>query len=608
MLSLPIMLGLGLILVVLIVGFLTFITKYKTVSPDQAMIVTGSYLGSRNVVTSESDSSGSRKVKIVSGGGTFVLPIFQKAQSISLLSHKIDVSTPEVYTEEGVPIMADATAIIKVGGTMEDIFKAAEQYLGKDVEELRQEAQEVLEGHLRSILGSMTVEEIYKNRDKFAQSVQEVAAKDLKKMGLSIVSFTIKDVRDKNGYLESLGKPKIAAVKRDATIAEAEANKEASVARALNDEQARKAEISKETNIAQAEKDMELKKSEFKQEQDTARASAEAAYGIQEAISKQAVIEATMKAEQTQKEKDIELAGKEVERKQKELEGTVMKEADASLYERKQAAEATRFEQVTKASGDAETKKLQAEAEANAKTALAQAESESERLRGTASADVERAKGKAIADSEKSKTEIIRAQGEMTAAAEKSRIDNLSAEGLATASAIEAKGLAEAKVFKAQAEAEVAKEMGLADAALKLGQLRYVELITEALPLMAGAIAQPMGNIAKITIIDANGNGENGGGMGKITGQVTNLMKFLPEVVEDMTGIKLSDVLSNLTKGRLGTTGAFDPNSVANLMKMAEGVDPDTLKALIENFNPDAKVNADELVNNKDISNKKDIK
>lgn len=124
---------------------------------------------------------------------TFVIPVFQTAKSrLSPLSSKLEVSTPAVYTEEGVPVSADGTVIIKVGSTVEEIATAAEQYLSKPTEDLENEAREVLEGHLRSILGSMTVEEIYKNRDKFSQEVQAVASVDLAKMGLVIVSFTVK--------------------------------------------------------------------------------------------------------------------------------------------------------------------------------------------------------------------------------------------------------------------------------------------------------------------------------------------------------------------------------------------------------------------------------
>ncbi len=211
--------------IVFIVLAICFWARYKTVGADEAMIVTGSMLGGKNSTT---DASG-KKMKIIRGGGAFILPIFQRAERLSLLSHKLTVSTPEVYTEQGVPVMADGVAIIKIGGSLEDVATAAEQFMGKDVDTLKDEAEEVLEGHLRAILGTMTVEEIYKNRDRFAQEVHTVAAKDLKKMGLSIVSFTIKDVRDNNGYLDALGRPRIAAVRRDADIAEANARRDTEI-------------------------------------------------------------------------------------------------------------------------------------------------------------------------------------------------------------------------------------------------------------------------------------------------------------------------------------------------------------------------------------------
>lgn len=187
--------------VIILILALVFWSRYKTVGPDEAMIITGSFLIGSSVITDTYD----RKIKIIRGGGAFIIPIFQKFGYLSLLSHKLDVTTPEVYTEQGVPVLVDGVAIIKVGSAVEDIATAAEQFMSKATDDLRLEAQEVLEGHLRAILGTMTVEEVYKNRDRFAQEVQGVAAKDLMKMGLSIVSFTIKDVRDKQGYLDALG-------------------------------------------------------------------------------------------------------------------------------------------------------------------------------------------------------------------------------------------------------------------------------------------------------------------------------------------------------------------------------------------------------------------
>lgn len=204
--TMPIIMIIGVVFFLLIALIAVFITKYRTAGPDEALIVTGSYLGNKNVHVDE----GGNRIKIVRGGGTFVLPVFQQAEPLSLLSSKLDVSTPEVYTEQGVPVMADGTAIIKIGGSIGEIATAAEQFLGKSKDDREQEAREVLEGHLRSILGSMTVEEIYKNREKFSQEVQRVASQDLAKMGLVIVSFTIKDVRDKNRLIK---KPELSGQK-----------------------------------------------------------------------------------------------------------------------------------------------------------------------------------------------------------------------------------------------------------------------------------------------------------------------------------------------------------------------------------------------------------
>lgn len=247
---LPILVVIGIVAFLLIALIAVFVTKYRTAGPDEALIVTGSYLGSKNVHVDESGN----KIKIIRGGGAFILPVFQQAEPLSLLSSKLEVTTPEVYTEQGVPVMADGTAIIKIGGSIEEIATAAEQFLGKPKEDRENEAREVLEGHLRSILGSMTVEEIYKNRDKFSQEVQRVASQDLAKMGLVIVSFTIKDVRDKNGYLESLGKPRIAQVKRDADIATAEAEKETRIKRAEADKDAKKLNLKERQKLPKQKK------------------------------------------------------------------------------------------------------------------------------------------------------------------------------------------------------------------------------------------------------------------------------------------------------------------------------------------------------------------
>ncbi|GAA3408029.1 flotillin family protein [Paenibacillus hodogayensis] len=485
----------GVVIAVIIVLGLAFWARYKTVSPDQAMIVTGSFLGSKNTLVDESG----RRIKIVRGGGAFILPIFQNAEFLSLLSHKLDVSTPEVYTEQGVPVMTDAVAIIKIGGSVEDVATAAEQFMGKPTEALKSEAQEVLEGHLRSILGSMTVEEVYRNRDRFAQEVQGVAAKDLKKMGLQIVSFTIKDVRDKHGYLDSLGKPRIAAVKRDAEIAEAEAVRDARIQKANAEEQGMKAELLRDTNIAEAAKEKELKTAAFKKDQDMAKAEADQAYYIQEARSKQSVVEEQMKVELVRKEREIDMEGKEILRREKQYDAEVKKKADADRYAVEQAAEADKARRLREA--DAMQYTIEAEAKAKA---------EQKRLEGMAIADAERAKGTADA-------EVIRLRG--------------------------------------LAEAEAKQK--LAEAFEKFGEAAILDIIVKMLPELAGKVAEPISAIDKLTVVDT-GHGE---GAARVSNYVTSLMATAPEMLKSVSGIDLDQLVKGLTS-KIAGSGAPKAASV----------------------------------------------
>ncbi|MDR6227584.1 flotillin family protein [Desmospora profundinema] len=374
-----------------------FWARYKTVSADEALVVTGSLLGRKNVL---SDDSG-KKMKIIRGGGAFIIPIFQRAERLSLLSHKLTVSTPEVYTEQGVPVMADGVAIIKIGGSLEDVATAGEQFMGKNVETLKDEAEEVLEGHLRAILGTMTVEEIYKNRERFAQEVQSVAAKDLKKMGLQIVSFTIKDLRDNNGYLEALGRPRIAAVRRDADIAEANAHRDTEIQTAKAREEGTKATLVSETHIAEAEKEKELRVAQFKIEQDMKKAEADQAYQLQENRYKQQVVDEEMKIELVRKQKAIELEEKEITRREKQYDAEVRKKADADRYSKEQAAEASRFE-----------REAQARAEAEAIRTKGTADAEAHKAQGQAQADVIRSKGLAEAEAKEKLAEAFERYGQ----------------------------------------------------------------------------------------------------------------------------------------------------------------------------------------------------
>ncbi|TWT04237.1 flotillin family protein [Planococcus sp. CPCC 101016] len=475
--------ALGVVAFILLAIVGVYITKYKTVGPDEALIVTGSYLGSKNVHT---DDSGNR-IKIIRGGGTFLLPVFQQAAPLSLLSSKLEVTTPEVYTEQGVPVMADGTAIIKIGGSISEIATAAEQFLGKSKEDRENEAKEVLEGHLRSILGSMTVEEIYKNRDKFSQEVQRVASHDLAKMGLIIVSFTIKDVRDKNGYLDSLGKARIAQVKRDADISTAESEMQTRIKRAEAGKDAQRAEIERATEIAEAEKENLLKVAEYRREQDVAKARADQAYELETAKAKQEVVEQEMQIQIIERQKQIELEEKEIQRRERQYDSEVKKKADADRYSVEQAAEAEKSKQLA----DADAQKYRVEA-------MAKADAEKIRLDGQARADSQRAQGESEAD-------IIRLRG--------------------------------------LAEAEAKRK--IAEAFEMYGQAATLDMIVKMLPEYAREIASPLANIDKITVVDT-GSGE-GGGANKVTSYATNLMSTLQETLKESSGIDVREMLENLT-------------------------------------------------------------
>jgi len=480
--SLWIVIGIVVVLILALIG--VFIAKYRTVGPDEALIVTGSYLGSKNVNIDESGN----KVKIIRGGGTFVLPVFQRAEPLSLLSSKLEVSTPEVYTEQGVPVMADGIAIIKVGSSIAEIATAAEQFLGKTKQDLENEAREVLEGHLRSILGSMTVEEIYKNRDKFSQEVQRVATQDLAKMGLVIVSFTIKDVRDKNGYLDSLGKPRIAQVKRDADIATAEAEKETRIKKAEAAKEAKKAELERATEIAEAEKENQLKIAEFRLEQDIAKARADQAYDLESARAKQQVTEQEMQIKIIERQKQIELEEKEILRREKQYDSEVKKKADADRYAVEQSAAAEKAKQM-------------AEADANKYRIEALAKAEAERI----------------------------------------RID-----GLAKAEAQKAQGTTEAEIIRLKGIAEAEAKQKVAEAFERFGQAAILDMILKMLPEYAKQVATPLANIDQITVVDT-GSSDGNGGANKITGYATNLMSSLQESLKASSGIDVKQLLENLS-------------------------------------------------------------
>ncbi|PYJ97134.1 MAG: flotillin [Verrucomicrobia bacterium] len=374
-----ILIAVVLIAVTLIIGIAVVLSRYTKVGPNEVLIVSGK----KHRYADPDGTVKTRGFRIVKGGGTFVYPVVEKVDILSLELLTIDVQTPEVYTSKGVPVKVDGVAQIKVKGDDISIATAAEQFLGKNTDEIRNIATQTLEGHLRAILGTMTVEEIYQNRDAFASKVQEVAAGDMANMGLGIVSFTIRDIRDTQGYLDALGKPRIAQVKRDAQIAQAEADRDAMIKSSQATQAGQEAKFAADSKIAEAQRDYQSNVAQYQAAVNQKKAEADLAYDLQKFKTGQLVKAEEVQVQIIEKQKQIELQQQEISRKQRELEANVQKPADAERYKVETLANAKKFQLETEAAGSASAAKAT----------------------GIANADVAKATG------------IIEAQGKATASA-----------------------------------------------------------------------------------------------------------------------------------------------------------------------------------------------
>src|SRR5208283_1610562 len=363
------------IVIVIIVFMAVWASRYTKVGPNQVLVVSGR----KHAVVAADGTIQYRGFRVVKGGGTFVIPVIEKVDVLSLELLTIDVQTPEVYTSKGVPVKVDGVAQIKVKGDDVSIRTASEQFLSKGVDDIKSIATQTLEGHLRAILGIMTVEEIYQNRDAFAQKVQEVAAGDMGNMGLGIVSFTIRDIRDTQGYLDALGKPRIAQVKRDAIIAQAEADRDAQIRSAQANQAGQEAKFVADTKVAEAQRNYQSNVAQY-----------------------QAAV----------KQQQIELQQQEIQRKQRELEANVQKPADAERYKVETLANAKKFQLETEAAGAASATKATGFAGADVVKATGVAEADANKARGLAEAAVIEAQGKATAEAMRVKAESFKQYNE----------------------------------------------------------------------------------------------------------------------------------------------------------------------------------------------------
>jgi flotillin len=449
----------GLMVLALIFLMAVFAKLFRKAGPHEAIIVYGF-----------------RGTRVVKGRGTVIFPMVESARGLSLELMSFDVAPQQdLYTKQGVAVTVEAVAQIKVKSDPESILTAAEQFLTKPPQEREGLIRLVMEGHLRGIIGQLTVEEIVKQPEMVGERMRSTCAEDINKMGLEVISFTIKEVKDKNEYITNMGRPDVARIKRDADVAAAEADRdtairravasrESAVAKAQADQERVLAETLSQAKQAEAQRDLEVKKAEYNELVKKQQATADKAYEIQTNIMQQQVRAEEVTIHQVEKEHEVKVQEAEILRRDRELTATVFKQAE---YERK------RIETLA----EAERQRLTMEAE------------------GRASA--------------------IRAQGE-----------------------------AEAEIIFKKGEAE-AKAMNVKAAAYQeFNQAAIVDKLITSMPEIVKALAAPLANVDKITVI-STGNGD-AAGLNKITGDVTKMAAQIPALFETLSGMPLSELFAKV--------------------------------------------------------------
>ena len=320
---------------------------------------------------------GFRGPRIIRGHGAIIFPVVENARQLSLELMSFDVAPKQdLYTKQGVAVTVEAVAQIKVRSDNESIFTAAEQFLTKTPPEREGLIRLVMEGHLRGIIGQLTVEQIVKEPEMVAERMRATCAADMSKMGLEVISFTIKEVRDQNEYITNMGRPDIARIRRDAEIAAAEAERdtairraialrEAAVAKAAADQERVIAETASLAKQAQAQRDLDIQKAQFTEQSRKQEAQADKAYEIQTNVMQQQVIAEQVKIQQIEKEQQIKVQEAEIVRHEKELIATVLKQAEIERQRVENIAAAERSRLTIEAEGRASSIRTQGEAEAS---------------------------------------------------------------------------------------------------------------------------------------------------------------------------------------------------------------------------------------------------
>src|SRR5215471_7088154 len=384
--------------VVLLIGVNTYGRLLRKVGPNQALIVYGS-----------------GGTKVITGGSHFVIPLYQRAQDFSLELMSFDVApSQDLYTTQGVAVNVEAVTQIKVRSDQESVKTAAEQFLSKAQDVRENLIRLVMEGHLRGIVGQLSIEELVKEPENVGAKMLKTVTPDMEKMGLEVISFTIKDVRDKNDYITNMGRPQIAQIKKQADIAaalaqrdtqiqQANASREAAVAKSAADQERVKAETESLALQAESQRNLSMKKAAFDAEVKKQQATADKSYDIQANLMQQQVVTESVKVTEVEKNAQIKVQQAEIQRRELELQATVQKAAEAERRRIETVAEAERQRLILEAQGQADAAKARGIGDAEANRARGLAEAEVIRARGLAEAEVIRAKGEAEADAMKVK-------------------------------------------------------------------------------------------------------------------------------------------------------------------------------------------------------------
>jgi flotillin len=502
----------------LITAFWLLSRNYIKVPPNEAAVISG-----RSRKLPDGTTVGYR---VVRGGATLIFPFLEKVDYLSLNVITVPLATSRAYTGQGVPVSVKAVANVKIKGDDESLRAAAERFLGMKPDEFHRLVFQTLEGHLRAILGTLTVEEINNDRQSFAQKLTTEAAGDLEKMGIGVDALTIQEISDDEGYLDALGKRRTAEVQRDADIGEAEAKRDSKIKSSLAMQEGEKVKLESEALIAASTRETEVKRAQYMAEIQREKATSEQAGPLADAKARQEVVAEEVRIERIRTQEQIAVQEQEVMRREKELEATVVKKAEAD-----------RRASVLRAQGEQEAAILAAEGRKQAMIAAAEAESEKLQREGQGRAAAVEAEGRAEAAR-------IKALGLAQA-------ETIQAQGLAEAKAIEARGIAEATAIEKKADAW--REFN--DAARLQTLLEKLPGIIEATAPALRAIAEPLGNIDKVVMID-HGNGD-GNGHGSASG-INRFAQTGPTVIFGLLqqlqslGLNVPDVLSQLglnTKG-----------------------------------------------------------